>query len=268
VAQRLVRLDIPLMIGVSVLVLVLALDGLIGQWDGLLLLFGILAYTVFVIRQSRYERAAVVAEYEHELGGTSSPQSSRIVQNIGLIFAGLVLLVLGARWLVSGAVAIATALGVSELVIGLTIVAIGTGAPELATTVIASVRGERDIAIGNVVGSNLFNLLLVLGTAAFVAPTGIIVPPAAVRFDLPVMIVTAVACLPIYARHHMISRWQGLLFLGYYAAYTTYLSLAAAAHTALPVFSRVMLLFVVPLTAITLLVLAVRTVRTKRLNAV
>ena len=152
----------------------------------------------------------------------------------------------------------ARALGVSEMVIGLTIVAAGTSLPELATSVVAALRGERDIAVGNVVGSNLFNLLGIAGIAALVTPGGLEVAAALVRFDLPVMLAVAFACLPIFATGHRIVRWNGALFLGFYVAYVTYLILAATAHDALPAFSGAMLGFVLPLTVVTLLVLWVR----------
>lgn len=261
VAQQLVRLDIPIMIGVSVLLLLLALDGRVGRLDGLLLFAGIIAYTTFAIRQSRKESRAVEQEYQAEFGTSARGQ---VLLNLALVAAGLVLIVLGARWLVNGAVAVARLVGVSELVIGLTIVAVGTSLPEVATSLIASLRGERDIAVGNVVGSNIFNIMAVLGLGSALAPGGVPVAPAALRFDIPVMIAVAVACLPIFARGYVIARWQGLLFLFYYAAYTLYLLLAAVQHDALPVFSRMMLLFVLPLTALTLAVVALRTIRANR----
>ncbi|ETW99970.1 MAG: hypothetical protein ETSY1_13025, partial [Candidatus Entotheonella factor] len=136
--------------------------------------------------------------------------------------------------------------------IALTIVAVGTSLPEVVVSVLASYRGERDIAVGNVIGSSIFNILAVLGLSALVVPSGINVPPAALHFDIPVMIATFVACLPIFLTGHVISRWEGTLFVGYYAAYTIYLILDATAHDALPVFSRMMLIFIIPLTAMTL----------------
>jgi len=147
---------------------------------------------------------------------------------------------------------------VSELVIGLTIIAAGTSLPEVATSVVAALRGERDIAVGNVVGSSLFNVLAITGIAAAVTPGGLQVAPALVRFDIPVMIAVALACLPIFATGHLIARWEGALFLGYYAAYLLYVILAATQHDALPEFSAAMLGFVLPLTAVTLIVLLAR----------
>ncbi len=264
VSQQLVRLEVPLLIGVSVLLYLLALDGRIGFWDGVVLFSGIVAYTAFAIRQSRKESKQVQAEYDQEFGREAPQTSGQLLLQIGLIVAGLALLVLGSRWLVDGAVAIAEVLGVSQVVIGLTIVAAGTSLPELATSVVAATRGERDIAVGNVVGSNLFNILSILGLSGIVTPGGLVVAPAMLSFDMPVMIAVAVACLPVFFIGYTIYRWEGILFVLYYVAYTGYLILATTEHDALPLYSRVMLLFVAPLTAITFVVLSVRAVRAGR----
>ena len=263
VAQQLIRLDVPIMIGVSVLLLFMGLDGRIGRMEGALLFVGILAYTVFQIIQSRREKnAAVKQEYEHEYAAAPKKQTTTWAVNLLFIVVGLALLVLGSRWLVDGATEIATVLGVSELIIGLTIVAAGTSLPEVATSLIASIRGERDIAVGNVVGSNIFNILAVLGLSAIVAPNGVAVSNESLQFDIPFMIVTAVACLPIFFTGSAIARWEGWLFLGYYVAYITYLALYATRSPSLESFNMVMLLFVVPLTIVTLAVGQWRSLRT------
>ena len=261
VSSQLIRLDVPIMIGVSLLTLLLAGDGSVGRLDGAILFALAVAYTVFQVRQSRKESAAVREEYGREFG----PGRGATAANLAFIAAGLVLLVLGSRWLVNGAVAFAQALGVSELVIGLTIVAAGTSLPEVATSILAAVRGEREIAVGNVVGSNIFNLLAVLGLSGLVAPGGLPAPASLLRFDLLVMIAVAIACLPIFASGATIARWEGALFLFYYAAYTAYLVLASQQHDALPVFSTVMEAFVLPLTAATLVVVGWRAWRARAL---
>lgn len=257
VAQQLVRFDVPLLIGASVLMEVLGLDGRLGRLDGLLLFAGVLTYTVVVIRQSRKPQAAPIdAEYEHEYG--RSARSSGLLANLLLIAGGVALLVVGSRWLVAGAVTLARSLGVSELIIGLTIVAVGTSLPEVVTSVVAALRGERDIAVGNAVGSSIFNILSVLGLASLLSPTGIAVSEPALHFDIPVMIAVAVACLPVFFTGYVIARWEGLLFLTYYGIYTLYLVLAATHHDALPAFSLTMAAFILPLTAVTLVTLALR----------
>ncbi len=254
VAQQLVRWDVPIMIGVSVTLLLMALNGFIEQWEGWLLFGGIIAYTVLQIVQSRKgkESAAVEAEYSAEYGKPEPRTAGRMLLNIGLALGGLVLLVLGARWFVDGAIQLARAFGISELVIGLTIVAAGTSLPEVATSLVAAVRGERDIAVGNVVGSNIFNVLAVLGLSAIVAPgQGLPVAPGMIAMDIPFMVAVAIACLPVFITGNTIARWEGAVFVLYYVAYTAYLILTASEHALLPQFQSFMLWFVLPLTALT-----------------
>jgi cation:H+ antiporter len=227
VAQKLVKIDVPLMIIASLAVYLFSLNGVIGRPEGLVLFAGIIAYTIFLIRQSRRESRAVQAEYAQEYGDKEPLSPKAVLKDAALILLGLGLLVLGSKWLVDGAVAIAQKLGVSDLVVGLTIVAAGTSLPELATSVVASIRGERDIAVGNVVGSCLFNLLAVLGLAGVVSPNGIAVSSQALRVDIPVMIAVAVVCLPIFFTGSRISRKEGALLLGGYIVYMAYLILTA-----------------------------------------
>jgi cation:H+ antiporter len=259
VAQQLIRIDVPIMIGVSVLMFLLGLDGQLGRLDGLLLFSGAVAYTAFQILQSRQETdEAVQAEYDQEYASAPIRSWQGWLIQLGYILGGLVLLGLGSRWLVVSATTIARAIGISELVIGLTIVAAGTSLPELATSIVASLRGERDIAVGNIVGSNIFNILAVLGLSSLVAPEGIPVSMSALRFDIPVMLGVAIACLPIFFTGQLISRWEGLALLGYYMAYATYLVLATIQHNSLSTLSWVMILFVSPMILVTLLYLAWR----------
>ncbi|MBW3625248.1 MAG: calcium/sodium antiporter [Armatimonadetes bacterium] len=258
VAHQLIQWDVPLMIGVSCLPLAMGWDGRLGRWDGLLLFLGAVGYILFALVQSRHTSQEVIEEYEQEFGGEEREAERTWPFHVAYIVAGLVLLVTGSQWLVSGAVALAKAFGISELVIGLTVVAIGTSLPEIAASIVASLRGERDIAVGNVVGSNLSNILLVLGLSAFIAPEGVRVSRAALTFDLPVMIAVAAACLPIFFRGHVIARWEGALFLGYYLVYTLYLYLDATRHAARENLTEVMLIYVIPLTIVTVLVLAFR----------
>jgi cation:H+ antiporter len=267
VSQQLVRLDVPLMIAVSVLAIVFALDGVINRLEGVILFAGIIAYTVFLIVQSRRERnKKVEAEYAQEY--SEKPRTTgQFLLNVTLIVVGLGMLVVGSRWLVDGAVAMARVLGVDEVIIGLTIIAAGTSLPEVATSILASIRGERDIAVGNVVGSNIFNILSVMGLSATVAPAGLPVDPGLLRFDMPIMLAIAIACLPIFFTGYTIARWEGLVFLGFYVAYTLYLILNESGHVALPAFSTAMLWFVLPLTALTLAVTVFREVRSRQQRA-
>ena len=256
VAQQLVRFDVPLLIAVSIVVLLMGLDGRIGRIDGAMLSAGIVAYTLFLILQSRRESVAVVAEYTESFA--TPVKNSKPLLNAVFVLIGLGLLVLGARWLVDAAVTTATVLGVSELVIGLTIVAAGTSLPEVATSVLAAARGERDIAVGNVIGSCLFNLLAVLGLGGIVAPTGIPVADGALTFDIPVMIAVAIAALPVFFTGYTIARWEAGVFLGYYAAYTGYLILDAADHELTSQLGAAITWFVAPLTVLTIATTVVR----------
>ena len=267
VHQQVIRQEVPILIGASLLLWALAADGDIARWEGLLLAALVAGYTLLLIRQSRRETAAVRAEVDAEYAEAFVPPDAGWRNHWGiqllLILAGLALLVLGARWLVEAAVEFARVLGVSEVVIGLTIVAAGTSLPEVATSILAAIRGERDIAVGNVIGSNIFNIFAVLGISAGVAPAALAVSPALLHFDLPVMVAVAIACLPVFFNGSRIARWEGALFLGLYAAYTLYLILHATGHPALDDY-RAAAGLVLPLLAVTLLVLAARHWRRRR----
>ena len=254
VSRQLIRQEVPIMVGVFLLLFLLALDGRIGRFDGVALVLLMAIYTAFLVRQSRREQKINgVAEPAPEGGWDAHP-----AVQVLLVLAGLGLLVLGAQALVEAAVAIARLFGLSELVIGLTIIAAGTSLPEVAASLMAAVRGQRDIAVGNVVGSNIFNVLLVLGGASLVSPEPLPVPRSVLSFDLPVMIGIGIACLPIFFTGNVIARWEGALFLAYYAAYMAYLLMAAQDHDALSTFGFGMGAFVLPLTGLTLLVIAAR----------
>ena len=261
VQQKLIRIDVPIMIGVSALVMAIGQDGRVGPFEGLILIVLLVAYLVLTVLISRHETKAVLREYVAVYGTNRAAAIRHWLVNVGLVVFGVGLLVLGAQWLVEGAVTLASWFGLSELIVGLTIVAVGTSLPEFATSVIAAARGERDIAVGNVVGSNIFNLLFVLGLTASVSPTGVTVAPPVLAFDLPVLVGVAVACLPVFFRGHQIARWEGALFIGYYAAYVAYLFLNATHHASIDVFNVVMLWFVIPLTVVTLIVITIREVR-------
>ncbi len=263
VAQQLVKLDVPVMILVSVMVLVLGYDGSIGRLDGLLFFAGGVGYTVFLIRQSRKEsNNAVKAEYDQEFGGQA--EKSNPLVDIGLILVAIGGLVIGSKFLVNGAVEIAQYFGVSELIIGLTIVSAGTSLPEVATSVVAAYRGERDIAVGNVVGSNIFNILVVLGLSSIIAPSGINVAAPALAFDIPIMIAVAVACLPIFFAGYQISRLNGAIFLAFYVAYVVYLIFSSTGHQAFPTYQKALAYGVAPITLITLVFIGWQAVRKHR----
>lgn len=258
VSAQLVKWDVPIMIGVSVLFLILASNGRIDRIDGILLFAGIIAYTAFTVWKGRKENSAALPG-EQTIAHSGSGRA--LLVNLLFIAAGLALLVIGSKWMVDGAVQMAKSLGVSELVISLTIVAVGTSLPELATSVLATFKGERDIAVGNVIGSNLFNILCVAGFSGAVVPGGVLVSSAALAFDIPVMIAVAAACLPIFFSGFRIDRLEGFLFLGCYIAYTAWLILTALDHSALPGLDVALRYLVLPITALLILVPAIRQAR-------
>ena len=179
------------MIAASFLMFGLGFDGHFGLLDGMILVAGLVLYNLILVKKSHDEQMAN--------GAADRPlrPPKWFVQPI-LVLSGLGLLILGSRWFVDGAVGMARHLGFSELIIGLTFVAAGTSLPEAATSIVAAFRGQGDIAVGNVVGSNIFNILAVLGLSSLVSADGIPVPEAVLGFDIPVMIAVAVACLPIF----------------------------------------------------------------------
>lgn len=262
VAQKIIRFDVPLMIVASLIVWAFSADGVIGRIEGGLLFAGLLAFICWCVVLSRRESVATKVESvatcrQNEVG---SPDvvlsgSGSVVIQMAMILAGLVFLVLGAGWLVEGATEIARRFGVGELVIGLTIVAGGTSMPELATSVVAALRGERDIAVGNVVGSNLFNLLGVLGLSAAVSPHGIPIAQQALTFDIPVMVIVACACVPLFVTGSMLSRGEGALFLCYGVAYTATVILLAKESGLFSQFRILVLGFAVPMAIVTIAVL-------------
>lgn len=265
VAQQIVRLDVPVMLAISFGVFLMASDGVLRWPEGLILLAVLALYILWLIRLSRREQAAVLAEYEEAFGDGNNRTARFWVMQIALVAGGLVMLAVGSRLLVDSAVAIAQVLGVSELVIGLTIVAAGTSMPEVATSVVAAMRKEQDIAVGNAVGSNIFNLTVVLGGALLAAKDGITVSPNILRFDLPVMIAVSLATLPIFFARNLLARWEGFFFLAYYIAYTAYLILAASQSRLAPTLNTILFQFITPLILITLLTVAAREWRRRRL---
>ncbi len=238
VSRQLVRLDIPLMIGASLLVFILAWNKDLGRFDGVLLLGALALYLGLLLRQSRHSTRP------HGARPQDTQQSWLI--SVLMILAGLAMLVFAGRLLLGAAVVVATDLGLSERVIGLTVVAVGTSLPELATSMIAALRGQRDIAVGNVIGANLFNLLGVLGLTALLAPTPLSVSPNALDFDLPVMLGVAALCLPVFYSGYRVTRAEGLLLLGLYLVYGLHV---VSFTTGMPLagkLERLMLFYVLP----------------------
>jgi len=257
VSRQLVVRDVPVMVAVSFLAWGLALDGAIDHLDGAVLLAIGIGYILWLIR---------VGSKNHEDRDRPKRSSGRMTAtnaalNLALAAAGAIMLVLGADWLVDSVSVFATRLGVSQLVIGLTVVAVGTSLPEAATSLVAVLRNERDIAVGNAVGSNIFNLVWVLGAAGLLSGQ-VEVSATALALDFPVMLAVAVVCVPVFFCGHVIKRWEGGAFLGYYAVYTTYLVLGAVGSPATAPLGWFVFWIAVPLTAAVLVVSATRAWRT------
>lgn len=224
-----IRLNAPMMAAAALALIVMAWDGVLGRAEGFVLLAGAVAYTVALIRLSRRESAATQREFAEEYGADAlMPASGATVLTgklsrgvwYGLVLgAGVVVTAIGADLLVAGAVDIARAFGVSDAFIGLTIVTFGTSSPELATTAVATLRNDRDVAVGNLIGSSSYNILVILGLTCLVAPAGIEVSRDILRFDLPLAAATALVCLPVFRSGQTVSRREGAMFVLAYLAY-------------------------------------------------
>ncbi len=216
VSHQLIKIDVPVMIFSSILLFLLASDGKINFLEGFIMAFILVNYTVIIIKKSKSEEESPI-----------KIETKYWVKNLSLILGGFVLLALGADYLVNGAIELARLLGVDDAVIGLTIVAAGTSLPELATSFVATLKGERDIAIGNIIGSNIFNILFILGASSMFSAKGLIVSPDILHYDIPVTIGVALLCYPVFVWGKIISRSEGFLFLASYVAYTIFLILKA-----------------------------------------
>jgi len=214
------RFDLPAMTAAALVLFLLSLDGKLTRPDGIILLLGGVAYTAGLVQASRRETAA---------GGTAAGAEATSrrppVREVLVMLAAIAVVVAGAELLVDGAVASAGKLGVSEAIIGLTIVAIGTSAPELVTTIVSTLRGDRDLAVGNLIGSSIYNIVAVLGLTVVVAPHGIPVPDVVLAADLGLLVVVTAAAVPVFLTGSRISRVEGGVFVAGYVVYLTWLLL-------------------------------------------
>ncbi len=247
VKLRVVRVDVPIVITASILLYVIAMDGQLTTLDGIWLLLGLLAYSIFTFFQIKTERANQSKEtgFEAEAGKLTTGWFF-YVKNIGYLIIGLGLIIQGSGWMVDSAVEIATILGLSELVIGLTIVSIGTSLPEIATSIATIRKGNTDMAVANVMGSNLYNILLTLGLTVVIAPKVLDVSAAAIALDLPFMVAVSIACIPIFIAGFDITKIDGTILLLYYGSYLSYLVLDATGNSFTTTFELAMLWVVVP----------------------
>jgi len=256
VARQLVRVDIPLMIAATALVAALAWNGVLSRLDGMILLLALGGYMVIVLRQFAHG-----TRHFSPAPDRSKHRIRPLIGRVAMMIGGLVLMIYGSHFLVSAATVIAQDLGLSERVIGLTVIGIATSLPALMTSLIAALRGERDIAVGNVIGSNLFNLLGVLGATALISPEPLSISPNALVFDLPVMLGAAALTLPLFYSGYRVTRIEGLLLLALYVVYGLHI---VSFTTGMPLADRLenlMIHYVLPLLAVGV---AINTVRAWR----
>ncbi len=214
VAARVVWREVPLMLLVTAAIYPLAWDGQLSTGDGVLLLMGLVGYLIFVFQSVETEAPEIIDEYEEFVRAGGPEQTKVRLVDVGLVVAGCAGLVMGGYAIVEGAVAVASFLGVSQVVIGLTVVAVGTSLPELATSLVAALHKEADIAVGNVIGSNIFNVVAILGTAAVVEPMNI--ARSVLTRELPAVLVISVLVFPMLRTGWKIERWEGAVLLAFY----------------------------------------------------
>ncbi len=260
IRRQLVRVDVPFLIALGFALILMALDGQISTLDGAVLLLAWVGHTVMSVWLSKRGSPSAPSSSEAE----DVPKPAALPMALALVGVGVAALVGGANLLVSGAVSIATGLGVSSLVVGLTVVAVGTSLPELVASIIAVRKHQGDLAVGNAIGSCLANIGLVLGVPSALSPGGLPVPSAVLSIDLPLMVAASVALLPVMYTGARIARREGVLFVLLYVSYTTYLVLNARGHESASGFSWVMISLVLPLVFLTLALLAGRERRMRR----
>ncbi|WP_006246969.1 calcium/sodium antiporter [Mycolicibacterium tusciae] len=219
--MRTLRFELPVMAGAAVLLWLLVLDGVLTRIDGAVLTVGAVVYTLAVVRTARRETRDVTTEFTTAYPKAQTPD--RTALHIGMTVAGIAIIVIGAERLVDAAVGMARGFNVSDALIGLTVVAIGTSAPELVTTIVSTLRGERDIAIGNLLGSSIYNILLILGITCLVPAHGLALPAQLVRIDIPIMVAVALVCIPIFITGRRVSRVEGGAMVAAYVAFLAFL---------------------------------------------
>jgi len=252
ITRKIIRIDVPIFIAASVLLLVLSLDGKIGVFDGIIFLLAVVAFIAFEFYISKSEGNNMSVENKPAVADKPADKAKTVTIHAIVVAMSIGILAIGSHWVVSGATTIARQLGISEFIIGVTIIAFGTSLPELATSLVALRRGQRDIAVGNIIGSGIFNIIGILPVMALLSGNGVLVPHEVLAFDIPVAITAAIVCLPIFFTGYRISRWEGVLLLGYYIAYTLFLYLEHIRHDALPTLNWIMVVFVAPITILTL----------------
>lgn len=239
VHKTLIKIDLPFLIVITILVYILGLNGFFTVWECLLLTIILIIYLFYLFRQK--------GDVDIPLADEKDAEKHSVPRDLLLLITGFTGLILGARWIVNSAIIFAEMAGVSELVIGLTVVAIGTSLPEIVISLLAAFKGEKDIAVGNIVGSNILNFLAVLGVSGMFIPEAIPVQQSLLDVDLILLMGATILCFPIFFTGRRIVRWEGAVFLVLYIAYLLYQFLIASDHEVLEVFISLMLYFVIPM---------------------
>lgn len=251
VSRQVIKSELPVMIFAVILLFILAFNNVIDQFEGILLVLSGIIYTVFTIWKSRKEETLKHAKAENITESSSpSPRKIYILKSIFYALLGLVLLVIGSNLFVDASVNFARMFGLSELIIGLTIVSIGTSLPEVATSITATFKGEKDIAVGNVVGSNIFNIVYILGISSLINPSGLSVQSSLLYFDLPLLLFVSFVCLPLFFTGQEISRWEGVLLFLFYLLYLAYLIMQSSHYSGITFFNSTVLYFILPLSLV------------------
>lgn len=253
--------DIPILLAICVFFYLLVLDGSVGNSEALLLMAVLAGYLYYLARISN-QRAVVPGSDSKR--GERSQSAGRILRTFALIVVSIAMMILASQWMVAGAVSMAAGLGMSQFVIGLTIVAAGTSLPEIATTLAAVRHNQHELALGNVMGSCLFNIVAIPAAMALVSSSPLPVVNEAVSVDIPIMILAIVACLPFFFSGHRLSRMEGMLFLVYYAAYALMLYYRHVPGSVLSSYQTELGLLAVPIIVVTTVFVLVQVLRDRR----
>ncbi len=245
---KLIRWDVPIMIAITVAVYFFALNGAISFVECMILTCILIGYMIFLIRQG--------GDTDFKIKVKEKRKPTVILLHSVLSITGLYVLITGASWLINSSLIFAEMAGVSELTIGLTVLAIGTSLPEIVVVLIAAIRREKDIAVGSIIGSNILNFLAVLGISGLFIPGAIPVQDVLIRFDMILLIIASLLCVPIFYTGHKIVPWEGMLFLFLYFGYIFYLFLSSTEHSFVTVFTSTMLYFILPVVLLTSIAIA------------
>jgi cation:H+ antiporter len=265
VSRRIMKVDLPVMMTASIALFLFALDQYISVLEGAAFLSSGIIYTWYTIRKSRKEHKEIIPEESTESPASQiQKRTYHKSLDFALILVGFVMLIFGSNILVDSVVIIAEAIGVSKIIISLSVIAIGTSLPEVATTLVAGLKGEVDIAVGNAIGSNIMNILIVVGVASMVHGAGITVSSIVSYVDIPLMIGVALLCVAVIFNGFIIKRWEGIVFIIYFAFYLFYLGLRSTESQHLALAIDLFIYVLVPLTVLFLSYGIVKTIQLRK----